>query len=81
MNICNVDIPSQIDLIVVGIGIHDAETTAAVNSYKSKIDVANAKTFRKIKMITKALLFALLPLHEQDERVSKYYKLSQNINI
>ena len=37
------------------------------------------ETFPKIKMITKALLFTLLPLHEQDERISKYYKLSQSI--
>lgn len=39
------------------------------------------KTLQKIKMITKALLFALLPLHEQDGRISKYYTLAQNINI
>lgn len=36
------------------------------------------ETLQKIKMITKALLFTLLPLHEQDGRISKYYTLSQS---
>jgi len=38
------------------------------------------ETLQKIKIITKALLFTLLPLHDQDERIHKYYKLSQSIN-
>jgi len=41
-DICNVNIPSQITTIVVAIGIHDAESSADVNSYKSKIDGAMA---------------------------------------
>jgi hypothetical protein len=36
-DICNVNIPSQITTIVVAIGMHDAESSADVNSYNSKI--------------------------------------------
>lgn len=37
------------------------------------------ETLQKIKMITKALLFTLLPLHDQDGRILKYYTLAQSI--